>query len=136
MIEFFLYLLWAASILSEFSFDEIILFSKSLSLYINANPLEIFETAVKNVTPIIEVKAKRFGGATYQVPMEVNNFRGANLAIKWILSGAKKRPGKTMAIKLANELIDASNNLGEANKKKQETHRMAEANKAFAHFRY
>jgi small subunit ribosomal protein S7 len=94
------------------------------------------KTLAQNVTPIIEVKAKRFGGATYQVPMEVNNFRGANLAIKWILSGAKKRPGKTMAIKLANELIDASNNLGEANKKKQETHRMAEANKAFAHFRY
>jgi small subunit ribosomal protein S7 len=103
---------------------------------LNVNPLEIFETAVRNVTPIIEVKAKRFGGATYQVPMEVNNFRGANLAIKWILIGAKKRPGKTMSMKLANELIDASNNLGEANKKKQETHRMAEANKAFAHFRY
>jgi len=102
----------------------------------NSNPIEVLENAVKNVTPIIEVKARRFGGATYQVPMEVNGFRGSNLAIKWILNGAKKRPGKTMAIKLANELIDASNNLGEANKKKQETHRMAEANKAFAHFRY
>jgi small subunit ribosomal protein S7 len=103
---------------------------------LNLNPVEVFETAVKNVTPIIEVKARRFGGATYQVPMEVSGFRGSNLAIKWILAGAKKRPGKTIAVKLANELIDASNNLGEANKKKQETHRMAEANKAFAHFRY
>ena len=99
-------------------------------------PLTVLESAIRKVTPLVEVKARRVGGSTYQVPMEVNNFRGANLAIKWILSGAKKRPGKTMAIKLANELIDASNNLGEANKKKQETHRMAEANKAFAHFRY
>ena len=100
------------------------------------SPIDFFHEALNNVKPSLEVRSRRVGGATYQVPMEVNNFRGANLAIKWILSGAKKRPGKTMAIKLANELIDASNNLGEANKKKQETHRMAEANKAFAHFRY
>jgi small subunit ribosomal protein S7 len=103
---------------------------------LNTNPLKVFEAAIKNATPIIEVKARRFGGATYQVPIEIKGFRGSNLAIKWILLGAKKRPGKTIALKLANELIDASNNLGEANKKKQETHRMAEANKAFAHFRY
>jgi small subunit ribosomal protein S7 len=103
---------------------------------LNTSPLKVFEAAIKNATPIIEVKARRFGGATYQVPIEIKGFRGSNLAIKWILLGAKKRPGKTIALKLANELIDASNNLGEANKKKQETHRMAEANKAFAHFRY
>jgi small subunit ribosomal protein S7 len=102
----------------------------------NLNPLVVFETAIKNVTPIIEVKARRFGGATYQVPIEVNSFRGSNLALKWILLGAKKQPGKVFSVKLANELIDASNNLGEANKKKMETHRMAEANKAFAHFKY
>lgn len=100
------------------------------------DPIEVFETAIINVTPLVEVKARRFGGATYQVPMEVTSFRGTNLALRWIVKAAKSRPGKTIALKLANELIDASNNSGEALRKKQETHKMAEANKAFAHFRY
>ena len=103
---------------------------------LNINPIEIFEKAVKNVTPLVEVKARRFGGATYQVPMEVTSFRGTNLALRWIVKAAKSRSGKTIAVKIANELIDASNNSGESIRKKQETHKMAEANKAFAHFRY
>ena len=100
------------------------------------NPIEVFEKAVKNVTPLVEVKARRFGGATYQVPMEVTAFRGTNLAVRWIVKASRNRPGKTIALKLANELIDASKNSGDAIRKKQETHKQAEANKAFAHFRY
>lgn len=103
---------------------------------LDIDPIGIFEKAIKNVTPLVEVKARRFGGATYQVPMEVTGFRGTNLALRWIVKSARKRPGKTIALKLANELIDASNNSGESVRKKQETHKMAEANKAFAHFRY
>lgn len=103
---------------------------------LEVDPIEIFEKAVKNASPLVEVKARRFGGATYQVPMEVTNFRGTNLALRWIVKSAKTRPGKTIALRLANELIDASNNSGDAIRKKQETHKMAEANKAFAHFRY
>lgn len=103
---------------------------------LDTDPIEVFEQAVKNVAPRVEVKARRFGGATYQVPMEVSSFRGTNLALRWIVKAAKNRPGKTISLRLANELIDASNNSGEAIRKKQETHKMAEANKAFAHFRY
>ena len=103
---------------------------------LDVDPIEIFEQAVKNVTPLVEVKARRFGGATYQVPMEVSSFRGTNLALRWIIKSSRNRPGKIIALKLANELIDAYNNSGEAIRKKQETHKMAEANKAFAHFRY
>jgi small subunit ribosomal protein S7 len=100
------------------------------------DPIEIFEKAIKNVTPLVEVKARRFGGATYQVPMEVTTFRGTNLAVRWIVKASRNRPGKTIALKLANELIDASKNSGDSIRKKQETHKQAEANKAFAHFRY
>jgi small subunit ribosomal protein S7 len=100
------------------------------------DPIEIFEKAIKNVTPLVEVKARRFGGATYQVPMEVTSFRGTNLSVRWIVKASRNRPGKTIALKLANELIDASKNSGDAIRKKQETHKQAEANKAFAHFRY
>jgi small subunit ribosomal protein S7 len=100
------------------------------------DPIEVFEKAIKNVTPLVEVKARRFGGATYQVPMEVTTFRGTNLAIRWIVKASRNRPGKTIALKLANELIDASKNSGDSIRKKQETHKQAEANKAFAHFRY
>lgn len=100
------------------------------------DPIEIFEKAIKNVTPLVEVKARRFGGATYQVPVEVTSYRGTNLAIRWIVKASRNRPGKTIALKLANELIDASKNSGNAIRKKQETHKQAEANKAFAHFRY
>jgi len=100
------------------------------------DPIEIFERAVKNVTPLVEVKARRFGGATYQVPMEVTSFRGSNLALRWIVKASLDRTGKTIALKLASELMDAAKSSGDAIRKKQETHKMAEANKAFAHFRY
>lgn len=100
------------------------------------NPLNIFEKAVKKASPKVEVKARRIGGSTYQVPIQVNTFRATNLSLKWIIKHAKSRVGRNMALKLANEIIDASNNIGSTIKKKEETHKMAEANKAFAHFRY
>ena len=100
------------------------------------DPLLIFEKAIKNASPIVEVKARRIGGSTYQVPIEVNAFRATNLALRWVLTYSKQRGGRSMAIKLANEIIDTSNEIGNTIKKKEETHRMAEANKAFAHFRY
>ena len=101
-----------------------------------SDPIEVFEQAIKNVTPLVEVKARRFGGATYQVPMEVTSFRGTNLALRWLVTASRNRTGKTIALKLAAELMDASKNSGDAMRKKQDTHKMAEANKAFAHFRY
>jgi small subunit ribosomal protein S7 len=100
------------------------------------DPLNILETAVKKVTPLVEVKAKRVGGSTYQVPMEVRAFRGTNLALRWITKFSRERAGKSMAIKLANELMDSANETGNSIRKKEEVHRMAEANKAFAHFRF
>lgn len=102
----------------------------------NEDPLGIFEKAIRNSSPIVEVKARRVGGSTYQVPVEVNSFRGTNLSLRWIIQFADKRVGRSMAIKLANEIIDTANDIGNTIKKKEETHRMAEANKAFAHFRY
>ena len=98
--------------------------------------LEILEKAVRNTTPLVEVKARRIGGSTYQVPMEVRAFRGTNLALRWITKFSMQRTGKSMSIKLANEIIDASNENGNSIRKKEETHKMAEANKAFAHYRY
>lgn len=100
------------------------------------NPLEVFEQAVKNTTPILEVKPRRVGGATYQVPVEVRPERRESLAMRWIVQAARNRSGKTMAERLANELMDAANGTGAAVKKKEDTHRMAEANKAFAHYRW
>ncbi|MEM7725952.1 MAG: 30S ribosomal protein S7 [Cyanobacteria bacterium P01_A01_bin.45] len=100
------------------------------------DPLETFERAVQNVTPLVEVKARRVGGATYQVPMEVRSERGTTLALRWLVGYSRQRPGRTMAGKLANELMDAANETGSAIRKREETHRMAEANKAFAHYRY
>ncbi|MDP2741082.1 MAG: 30S ribosomal protein S7 [bacterium] len=97
-------------------------------------PLEVFKQAIENASPILEVKPKRVGGATYQVPMEVRGERKLALAFKWMLDGARAKKGKSMAERLSQELIDASNNQGSAMKKKSDTHRMAEANKAFAHF--
>ena len=99
-------------------------------------PLEVFEQAVRNTTPLVEVKARRVGGATYQVPKEVRAARGTALSLRWISQFARQRAGKSMAIKLANELMDAANETGGAVRKREETHRMAEANKAFAHYRY
>jgi small subunit ribosomal protein S7 len=101
-----------------------------------SDPLEVFEKAVRNATPLVEVKARRVGGATYQVPMEVRNERGTTLALRWLVQYSRQRPGRTMASRLANELMDAANETGSAIKKREETHRMAEANKAFAHYRY
>ena len=99
-------------------------------------PLEVFETAMNNVMPLLEVKARRIGGATYQVPIEVRPERRQTLGIRWILGATRKRSEKYMREKLAGELIDASNNTGAAVKKREDTHKMAEANKAFAHYRY
>ena len=100
------------------------------------NPLEVFEQAMHNVTPRIEVKPKRVGGATYQVPLEVTPHRQNSLAIRWMLNAARSRGGRTMAAKLAAELMDAANSQGSAVKRKDDTHRMAEANRAFAHYRF
>ncbi len=100
------------------------------------DPLEIFKKAVENVKPVLEVRSRRVGGATYQVPTEVRPERRTALSIRWIVSYAKQRPEKTMIERLAGELIDAANNRGSAIKKKEDTHRMAEANKAFAHYRW
>ena len=102
----------------------------------NQDPLTVFETAIQNASPIVEVKARRVGGSTYQVPVEVSGFRATNLSLRWIIRFSHQRVGRSMAIKLANEIIDTSNEIGNTIKKKEETHRMAEANKAFAHFRY
>ena len=100
------------------------------------DPVEVFEQAIKNATPVLEVKPRRVGGATYQVPVEVRPARRISLAMRWLLAAARSRPGKTMAERLAAELMDASNNTGATIKKREETHRMAEANRAFAHYRW
>ncbi len=100
------------------------------------NPVDVFEDALKNVTPQIEVKPRRVGGATYQVPVPVEPHRQVSLAMRWILAAARSRSGKSMAEKLAGEFMDAANNQGSAVKKRDDTHRMAEANRAFSHFRF
>jgi small subunit ribosomal protein S7 len=99
-------------------------------------PLSVLEQAMYNVTPAVEVKPRRVGGSTYQVPVEVDKVRGESLAIRWILGSAKSRGGRSMAERLAAEVLDAANGQGAAVKKKDETHRMAEANRAFAHYRW
>ncbi|MBI2996023.1 MAG: 30S ribosomal protein S7 [Candidatus Melainabacteria bacterium] len=99
-------------------------------------PVETFKKAIKNVTPLVKVKARRIGGSTYQVPIEVGQFEGESLGSRWLITAARKRPGKSMMEKLTNELIDAANGQGTAVKKREDTHKMAEANKAFAHYRY
>ena len=100
------------------------------------NPLELFQEALENVMPVLEVKARRVGGSTYQVPMEVRAERRQTLGLRWIRNYSRLRSEKTMAERLAGEIMDATNNAGAAFKKKEETHRMAEANKAFVHYRY
>ena len=99
-------------------------------------PVEVFEKALEEVGPVVEVKARRVGGATYQIPLEVRSSRRQALAMRWLVSSARSRSEKTMTLRLANELIDASEGKGEAIKKKEDTHRMAEANRAFSHFRF
>lgn len=98
--------------------------------------IEVFNRALKNVTPLIEVKARRIGGSTYQVPIEVRTDRGMALGSSWLITAAKSRNGKSMVEKLTSELLDAANGSGAAVKKREDTHKMAEANKAFAHYRY
>ncbi len=98
--------------------------------------IEVFEKAIENIKPVLEVKSRRVGGATYQVPVEVRPIRQQTLAIRWIIMFARKRSERTMVERLANELIDAANSRGAAYKKKEDTYKMAEANKAFAHYRW
>jgi small subunit ribosomal protein S7 len=100
------------------------------------DPMEVFTTAMENVKPGIEVRPRRVGGATYQVPMEVNAFRKQSLAIRWILTAIRGRDGKSMREKLASEILDASEGRGAAIKKREDTHKMADANRAFAHYRW
>jgi small subunit ribosomal protein S7 len=102
----------------------------------NEDPLVVFERAIRNASPVVEVKARRIGGSTYQVPIEIGGFRATNLSLRWIIQYSRQRVGRTMSIKLANEIIDTANDIGNTIKKKEETHKMANANKAFAHFRY
>jgi small subunit ribosomal protein S7 len=99
-------------------------------------PIEVFKTALSNATPVVEVKSRRVGGATYQVPVEVRQARGTALGMRWIIKASSQRNDKSMALRLSRELMDAAKNEGGAVRKKDETHRMAEANKAFAHFRF
>ncbi len=103
---------------------------------LNQDPMEIFKQALSNITPVVEVKARRVGGANYQVPIEIRPERRQTLAIRWLVAATRKRSEREMSKKLAAELMDAYNNTGASVKKKEDTHRMAEANKAFAHFRF
>ena len=102
----------------------------------DAQPIEVLELALDNVKPVVEVKSRRVGGATYQVPIEVRMSRRQTLAMRWLIDAARKRSEKSMAHRLAHELMDAADNRGTAVKKKEDTHRMAEANKAFSHYRW
>ena len=99
-------------------------------------PLEVLEEAIRNVEPVLEVKPRRVGGSTYQIPVEVAPYRQSALAIRWLLGAARSRPGNTMARRLADELMDAARETGVAVKRREDTHRMAEANRAFAHYRW
>jgi len=98
--------------------------------------IEVFDTGMRNATPLIEVKPRRVGGATYQVPVEIRPDRRNSLAMRWVIEASRKRPGKSMSEKLAGELLDAMNNAGAAVRRKEETHKMAEANKAFSHYKW
>ncbi len=108
----------------------------SMGEKLNQDPMEIFKQALANITPVVEVKARRVGGANYQVPIEIRPERRQTLAIRWLVLSTRKRSEREMSKKLAAELMDAYNNTGASVKKKEDTHRMAEANKAFAHFRF
>jgi len=99
-------------------------------------PMEVFEEAMKNATPLVEVKPRRVGGATYQIPVEIGSARRTALAMRWLIDSARKRSGRNMATRLAGEIMDAAKNEGSTVKKREDTHKMAEANQAFAHFRY
>ncbi len=109
---------------------------KSIEEKSGENALDVFTKAVENVKPVVEVKSRRVGGATYQVPVEIKESRREALAMRWLINAARARNGKSMASKLADELLDAYNSTGAAFKKKEDTHKMADANKAFSHFRF
>nr|XP_033511551.1 30S ribosomal protein S7, chloroplastic-like [Nicotiana tomentosiformis] len=109
---------------------------KKIQQKTETNPLSVLRQAIRGVTPDITVKARRVGGSTHQVPIEIGSTQGKALAIRWLLAASRKRPGRNMAFKLSSELVDAAKGSGDAIRKKEETHRMAEANRAFAHFRY
>lgn len=108
---------------------------KKVQESIKSDPLEILEKAITNATPVVELKSRRVGGATYQVPIEIKKERGTSIALTFLVKSARKRPGKNMTSKLGNEIIDAYNNTGTSVKKKEELHKMAETNKAFANFK-
>ncbi|KAL1341721.1 hypothetical protein HN51_028243 [Arachis hypogaea] len=108
---------------------------KKIQKKTETNPLSVLRQAIRGVTPDIAVKARRVGGSTHQVPIEIGSTQGKALAIRWLLGASRKRPGRNMAFKLSSELVDAAKGSGDAIRKKEETHRMAEANRAFAHFR-
>jgi len=109
---------------------------KQIAETTQTDPVKIIEKAVRNATPLVEVKARRVGGSTYQVPLEVDPERGTALALRWLLGSCRSRSGKTMISKLTNEFLDASKNIGNAIRKRDEVHKMADANKAFAKYRY
>nr|UXD06434.1 ribosomal protein S7 [Eutreptiella sp. CCMP1594] len=109
---------------------------KKIEESVQQDSLEVLRQAIVNITPRVEVKARRVGGSTYQVPLEVKADRGTSLAVRWLVKSARLRPGRKMVSKLSNEIIDAYNNTGTAIRKREETHKMAEANKAFANFRF
>lgn len=109
---------------------------KAMSEKLGQEPMEIFNQAIENIKPMVEVKAKRIGGANYQVPLEIREERRQTLAIRWLVIAARKRSEREMSARLAGELMDAYNNTGAAVKKKEDTHRMAEANRAFAHYKF
>lgn len=109
---------------------------KKIQGTINKDPLEILQKAIDNITPVVELKSRRVGGATYQVPIEIKHNRGTSLALSFLIKSARKRPGRNMITKLGNELIDAYNNTGNSVKKKDELHKTADANKAFASFKF
>ena len=109
---------------------------KTMSEKLGQEPMDIFNQAIENIKPMVEVKAKRIGGANYQVPLEIREERRQTLAIRWLVIAARKRSERDMSAKLAGELMDAYNNTGAAVKKKEDTHRMAEANRAFAHYKF
>ena len=105
-------------------------------LFRSREPMEVFEEAIENIMPVLEVKARRIGGANYQVPVEVRPERRITLGLRWLVQYSRSRGEKTMEQRLANEIIDAANNTGASVKKREDTHKMAEANKAFAHYRW
>ena len=109
---------------------------KTIEEKTGSNPLDVFQEALENIMPLLEVKARRVGGATYQVPMEVRAERRQTLGLRWLTAYSRKRTEKTMKEKLAGEIMDACNNLGASVKKREDTHKMADSNKAFAHFRW